>query len=158
MTEGGCSDTVVKVWGPSSQNANILQIAGKIKACGEKLATWSLQSFGNIKHQVEKISKLLSKAEIYVAKGRFDYEKVRALRSKLNDLPDKESQMWQQWSRALFLKCGDRNTSYFHSKASHRFRRNRISGLKDTSNVWRTVDSEIRNIACDYYQSLFTSS
>ena len=36
---GGCSDTVIKVWGPSSQNANMLQIAGKIKACGENLST-----------------------------------------------------------------------------------------------------------------------
>ena len=50
----------------------MLQIARKIKACGEKLATWSLQSFGSIKHQVEKISKLLSKAEIDVVKGRLD--------------------------------------------------------------------------------------
>ena len=39
LREGGCSDTMVKVWGPSSQNANMLQIAGKIKACGENLST-----------------------------------------------------------------------------------------------------------------------
>ena len=133
----------------------MLQIAKKIKACGEKLATWSLQSFGSIKHQVEKINKLFSKAKIDVAKGRLDYVKVRALRSELNDLLDKER---QQRSRALFLKCGDLNTSYFHSKDSHRLHRNRISGLMDASNVWCTEDSEIRNIACDYYQSLFTSS
>ena len=158
LREGGCSDTMIKVWGSSSQNANMLQIAGKIKACGEKLSTWSFQSFGSIKHQVEKISKLLSKAEIDVANGRLDYEKVRVLRSELNDLLDKESQMWQQRSRALFLKCGDQNTNYFHSKASHRFRRNRITGLRDASNRWCTVDSVIRNIACDYYQSLFISS
>ena len=85
-------------------------------------------------------------------------EKVRILRSELNDLLDKESQMWQQQSRAFFLKCGDRNTNYFHSKASHRFRRKRISGLRDASNLWCTEDSVIRNIVCDYYQSLFTSS
>ena len=158
LREGGCSDMVIKVWGPSSQNANMLQIARKIKAYGEKLSTWSLQSFGSIKHQVEKISKLLSKAEIDAVKGRLDYEKVRILRLELNDLLDKESQMWQQQSRAFFLKCGDRNPNYFHSKASHRFRRNKISGLRDASNLWCTEDSVIRNIACDYYQSLFTSS
>ena len=128
------------------------------KICGEKLTSWSFQSFGSIKQQVDKLSKLISKTEIEVAKGRLSFEKVRALRSELNDLLDKESQMWQQRSRALFLKCGDRNTSYFHIKASHRCRRNRISGLRDASNGWCTMDSEIRKIACEYYQSLFTSS
>ena len=66
--------------------------------------------------------------------------------------------MWEQRSRALFLQCGDRNTSSFHSKASHRSRRNRISGRMDASNDWCTSDWEISKIACEYYQSLFTSS
>ena len=136
----------------------MLQVARKIKICAEKLTSWSFQSFSSIKQQVDKLSKLISKAEIKVAKGRLGFEKVRALRSELNDLLDKESQMWQQRSRALFLKCGDRNTSYFHSKASHRFRRNRISGLRDASNGWCTMDSKIRKTACEYCQSLFTSS
>ncbi|KAL0011121.1 hypothetical protein SO802_006229 [Lithocarpus litseifolius] len=157
LKEGACSEIVIKAWGSTSLNANMPQIVGKILACGEKLTTWSQQSFGSIKRQVVKKSKLLSKAELDAANGKLDYEMVKARRAEVNDLLDKESQMWQQRSRSLFLKCGDRNTSYFHSKASHRFRRNRISGLRDSSNSWCTDDRTIRNIACDYYQSLFTS-
>nr|POF12445.1 hypothetical protein CFP56_44878 [Quercus suber] len=91
LWEGGCSDTVSKAWGSTSQNANLAQIAGKIKNCGEELTKWSQQSFGSIKNQVEKKSKLLSKAEISVAKGKLDYEKVKILRAEVNDLLDKES-------------------------------------------------------------------
>ena len=139
-------------------NASMVQIASKIKVCGEKLLDWSRQSFGSIRKQLESKGKQLSKAEINAAKGNLDYEVVKVLRANLNDLLDKESKMWQQRSRALFLKCGDRNTSFFHSKASHRCRRNRISGLKNSANSWCTENSEIKEIAFEYYRSLFTSS
>lgn len=133
-------------------------IAGKIKICGKKLSDWSHQSFGCIKKQIEIKGKMLSKAEIAAAKGEVDYKVVKSLRAEVNDLLVKESQMWQQCSRALFLKCGNHNTSYFHSKASHRFRRNRILGLRNSSNAWCTEDNQIKDITYDYYHSLFTSS
>lgn len=101
---------------------------------------------------------MLSKAKIVAAKGEVNYKVVKSLRAEVNNLLVKESQMWQQRSRALFLKCGDRNTSYFHSKALHRFRRNMISGLRNSSNAWCTEDSQIKDIAYDYYHSLFTLS
>ena len=66
--------------------------------------------------------------------------------------------MWQQRSRALFLKCGDRNTAYFHNKASQRYQRNRILGLRNYQNVWCTNETQIENIAVEYFQSLFSSS
>ena len=72
LREDGCKVTVVKVWGPSSQDTNMLQVARKIKICGEKLTSWSFQSFGSIKQQVDKLSKLISKTEIEVAKGRLE--------------------------------------------------------------------------------------
>ena len=78
--------------------------------------------------------------------------------SNLNDLLDKENLMWKQRARALFLKCGDRNTGYFHSKASHRCRRNKISGLRNPTNAWCTTDKQIKDIAVDYFHSLFSSS
>lgn len=120
LREEGCSKTVINTWGSTSINASMVQIALKIKVCGENLLDWSRQSFGSIKKQLESKGKQLSKAEVNAAKGNLDYEVVKTLRAELNDLLDKESQMWQQRSRALFLKCGDRNTSFFRSKAFHR--------------------------------------
>lgn len=158
LCDKGCNDTVNATWGTTSQNATMVLIVGKIKICGEKLSNWSHQSFGCIKKQIEIKGKMLSKAKIVAAKGEVNYKVVKSLRAEVNNLLVKESQMWQQRSRALFLKCGDRNTSYFHSKALHRFRRNMISGLRNSSNAWCTEDSQIKDIAYDYYHSLFTLS
>ena len=100
---------------------------------------------------------LLSKVEMDATRGG-DPLRVKSLQMEINSMLDKENLMWQQRSRALFLKNGDRNTAYFHSKASQRFRRNRILGLKNNQNVWCTEESQIKNIAVDYYRSLFSSS
>ena len=75
-------------------NASMVQITLKIKVCGEKLLDWSHQSFGSIKKQLESKGKQLSKAEINATKGKLDFEVVKVLRAELNDLLDKESQMW----------------------------------------------------------------
>ena len=152
------SSTVSSAWGSVTGSASMPLVADKIKICGEKLAKWSKESFGCIKKQIDSKSKLLAKAEVSVAKGELDYEVVKLLQADLNDLLDKEGLMWEQHARALFLKYGDRNTGYFHSKASHRFRRNKISGLRNLDNVWCTSDLQIKDIAVEYFQSLFSSS
>lgn len=54
---------------------------------------------------------------------------VRRLKSKINGLLIKEENMWKQRSRALWLHEGDQNTKFFHNRASHRYRRNRIEEL-----------------------------
>ena len=54
-------------------------VANKIKIYGDKLAKWSKESFGCIKKQIDSKGKLLSKAEVSVAKGELDYEVVKLL-------------------------------------------------------------------------------
>ena len=83
---------------------------------------------------------------------------MKSLQKEINSLLDKESQMWQQRSQVLFLKCGDRNTAYFHTKASQRFWRNQILGLRNSQNVWCIDKNQIKNITFEFYQSLFSSS
>ncbi|XP_075663011.1 uncharacterized protein LOC142632511 [Castanea sativa] len=158
LSDGGCSQTVKDAWGHPSTKASMALVAGKLKNCGEKLLSWSRQSFGNIKKAIELKSKRLNKAELEAAKGKGEANLIGNLKAELNDLLDKESQMWRQRSRALFLKEGDRNTRYFHSKASKRFCRNRMLGLRNESNVWCTDDSQIKEISIQYYQTLFATS
>lgn len=38
--------------------------------------------------------------------------------------------MWNQRSRAIWLKSGDRNTKFFHATATQRRKKNIIEGLK----------------------------
>ena len=94
---------------------------------------------GNIRRQLEEKTKELVKAELAAANG-FDSSMVRVIQVEVNELLEKESLMWQQRVRILFLKLGDRNTCYFHQKPSHRYKRNRILGLKNNNNVWCTSD------------------
>lgn len=60
--------------------------------------------------------------------------------------------------RTLFVKLGDCNTHYFHNKASHRYKRNRIHGLRNKNNEWCTSDHQIAEIVVNFYEYLFTSS
>lgn len=156
LRDRGCSNTVTNAWGPSIMGATMLEVAGKLQTCGEKLTKWSKNSFVSVRKMLEEKMKLLSWAELDATKGG-DQMLVKSLQKEINDL-DKESQMWQQHSQALFLKCGDKNTTYFHNKASQRFRRNQILKLKNNQNVWCIEERQIKNIAFKYYQSLFSSS
>ncbi|KAK7833098.1 hypothetical protein CFP56_025846, partial [Quercus suber] len=112
-----------------SFESNVLLASSKILHCGEKLTVWS-QSFGSIKRQLVEASKRLVLAEEAAARGA-SYDQVRILKLKINDLLDKESLMWIQRARSLYLQTRDSNTRYFHSRASQRYKRNQIHGLRN---------------------------
>ena len=73
-------------------------------------------------------------------------------------LLDKEATMWRQRSRILWLKDGDKNTRFFHSKASQRRRRNYITRLHDANGNWCTNQQQIWDTIVDFYTNLFTSN
>ena len=85
-------------------------------------------------------------------------ETVNRLKWEINGLLIKEEKMWKQRSRALWLQEGDQNTKFFHNKASHRYKRNRIEELKNEVGVVCTDEEEISRILIEYYQNLFTSA
>ncbi|KAL0009992.1 hypothetical protein SO802_005100 [Lithocarpus litseifolius] len=157
LRDSGGSDTVINAWGPPSVGATMPELAGKVRVCGVKLTEWSKNSFGSVRKMIEEKKNLLTKAEMAAALGG-DIMRVKSLQKEINEILEKENQMWQQRSRALFLKCGDRNTAYSHSKASQRHRRNRILALRNSQNVWCEDVAQIKTIAVDYYQTLFTTS
>jgi len=82
----------------------------------------------------------------------------RVIRKELNSWLDKEEAMWKQRSRNTYLKEGDCNTKFFHSKASSRYCRNTIESLFDEEDVWQEDAKKVEHIVLSYYFDLFTSS
>ena len=82
-------------------------------------------------------------------------EYLEASRS-LDALLLKQEIFWHQRSRVSWLKYGDKNTKYFHSKASQRRRRNFIMGIRDKQNNWVEEMDDIVEVATDYFETIFT--
>ena len=83
---------------------------------------------------------------------------TRATRIELNCWLDKEATMWYQRSRLNWFQSGDRNTRFFHARASSRFKKNNITGLMDSHGVWREEEHEIGEIVVSYHADLFRSN
>lgn len=83
---------------------------------------------------------------------------MKKIKGELNELLDREEVIWRQRSHVQCLKEGDANTKFFHHRASARQKKNKITKMKDESNVVHRDLLEIERVAAAYFLELFRSS
>ncbi|KAL7224864.1 hypothetical protein ACSBR1_026191 [Camellia fascicularis] len=66
--------------------------------------------------------------------------------------------MWAQQARANWLKEKDRNTAFFHTKASQRQKKKTISGLENGLVRWCLKPAKLEEIVVSYFKELFTTN
>lgn len=76
----------------------------------------------------------------------------------LENLLEEEEDYWRNRCREVWLKNGDKNTKWFHAKATQRRQRNYIEGILSKQGEWEEDDAKIGNIATEYFRRLFLSS
>ncbi|XP_074293711.1 uncharacterized protein LOC141620847 [Silene latifolia] len=122
-------------------------------------STWGWQNIN-----INKIGKALEKKRKQLARfnegdrSETNVQKIRQLIAKISTLCRQEEQYWRQRSRALWLKDGDRNTKFFHTRAGERKRKNFIAKLIDEDGMERVGTEDVTKVALDYFQGLFTTS
>ncbi|KAL6176158.1 hypothetical protein ACLB2K_052793 [Fragaria x ananassa] len=83
----------------------------------------------------------------------FNLEK-QSLNKKFQELLTQEETIWSQQSRALWLKAGDRNTTYFQRRASNRRQRNTIKGLHNADGAAICCHTISEKVTMDMNQEL----
>jgi hypothetical protein len=125
-----CKEIVKQVWRRKVTSENRWQDFNyKVKLCKSQLRRWERSTNGNREQEIGRI-----KEEILKLQGRDGYaqrERLRLLQEEGNMLLSQENLHWQQGSKKLWLKCGDKNTNFFHACATQRMRRNLIQKIKD---------------------------
>ncbi|KAI9170484.1 hypothetical protein LWI28_028751 [Acer negundo] len=86
------------------------------------------------------------------------WKEIVVLEERLNYALNIDERYWKQRARIDWLKSGDKNSRFFHSKASARKARNRIRGLHDKNGHWKDSKTDIERIVANYFENLFTTS
>lgn len=95
-----------------------------------QLRWWNKEELGDRNKKLEKLINELK--EVKKQNQHYeDGEQIRSLEKKIDALLLDEEIYWKQRSRADWLREGDKNTKFFHAKASSRKRKNKIWGIVD---------------------------
>lgn len=147
------NETVESSWLAASQAGSLGTI---LKDCGSQLSFWNSSRFGNVQR---KIKNLKSKIQRLRTGQRTDIavtEKANASQ-ELDEWLEREELLWRQRARYDWIKEGDRNTKFFHAKASQSKSRNLISSLTNENGVSITDTGEMEGLAVEYFTNLFSS-
>lgn len=92
------------------------------------LRSWSNRKIKNVGRELESARKKLSD----LLEAGADSATLRQASDQMNELLYREEMLWLQPSRINWLKEGDRNTCFFHSRVVWRAKKNRIHKLGDS--------------------------
>ena len=125
----GCREVVELAWDATNPFGD-LTTQDWIKNCQNQLHWWNTNAFGHVNKQLQKKQEQLQHLESLNTLHDFA-EDIALLHKEINELLDRENDMWWQRSRALWMQQGDRNTKFFHSTTSQRRQKNTIVGIQD---------------------------
>ena len=131
-TSEECEEVIRSAWDSSIQDplqgSPMYCLVEKIKLCRSKLAEWGKLFNGADRIKMEEYTKNLQ-ALMESNEAGCHNEAIFHLKTEMNACLLREEIYWRQRAKALWLEAGDKNTKYFHQRASQRKRKNLIRGL-----------------------------
>jgi hypothetical protein len=142
-------DFVCNKWQSYGEN----DILSKLSLCAEDLFIWNRDNFRNLKKDIDKCRRKIDRIRNQVHAGNINH--FNALKKRMSRLLVKEDAFWRQRAKTHWLREGDLNTRFFHAAATSRRKVNRISSLVDSSGTQYTENSDLCNVARNYFTDIF---
>lgn len=127
-----------------------------MRQCGADLEKWANKEFGNIKRKRKELYEQISKLQSF-EENESNRLVLQEVEKEMDHVLKLEETMWYQRSCALWLKDGDKNSSFFHQKPSHRKRRNEIKRITDEQDKEMTNYEDIVGVIKEYFVNIFKS-
>ena len=157
MKEAECIEAISSAWQSHHFDGTIQSVQRGMRRCASELRMWSQVKFGflpkrirNVQHELELLYKKHQTNEVI--------RRTKQKEMELDNLLANEEYYWQQRARTDCLRGGDRNTKFFHAKASQRKAKKQIEGLEDSHGRWLTQQDGIAEVIETYFQDIFKSS
>jgi exonuclease III len=154
-----------QIWTTDKNHISIVQqawknkqgtINDKLQYTLNELHKWGENTFGIIPKRIKETQLELARLQ-NLTNTPLLHQQMANKEKLLDELLEKEEMWWSQRSRALWLTHGDKNTKFFHLKASQRRKKNKIEAITDPGGNIHTEKDKIDQTFLEYFQLLFTS-
>lgn len=129
LSDLSCPEIAEVVWSSRCTDDPSVEVMKKIFKLGKDLSKWNRDHFGNVWKELEKKKSFLEEKAMRTGINF----RIRALKQEINDLIDKENWLWFQWAKVLWATNGDKNSKFFHRRATQQKWKNSILKIWDTS-------------------------
>ncbi|CAM8962958.1 unnamed protein product [Rhodiola kirilowii] len=147
-------EVVENAWGKGGRSGSLMT---RLQRCKGALRKWNKEVFGSVTQHIKSVKEELEWVRLQ-ERNEENMAKETDIVANLDEWRLKEEIYWKQRSRVEWLREGDRNTSYFHAKASQRKKRNTIVKLLDSRGEWISDEKEKGYLIRDYFTDIFSSS
>ncbi|KAM0880049.1 hypothetical protein ACQ4PT_033835 [Festuca glaucescens] len=151
--EPSLPEHISNAWAAAGPKADLGKVTSGLNEVMKHLQEWSKIKFGSVKFQLEKSRTRLEE----LMNMNADRDEIRAVTDQMNELLYREEMMWMQRLRIDWLREGDRNTIFFHSKAVWRARKNRVKHLVDDHGVRHDEQNVMGQIVRGYFEGIFSA-
>ncbi|CAM8892645.1 unnamed protein product [Rhodiola kirilowii] len=146
---------VAEAW--SSRGEMDMTLTNKLHKCSKVLSKWNAESFGKVGKRIRDLKVELESVRL-LERDMDTVAREADIVEKIDEWRLREEILWRQRSRADWLKEGDRNTSYFHAKATRRKKANTISRLQNEVGEWATDEKQMGDLIKSYFSNIFSTS
>ena len=130
LKDSRCEKVVKDAWECGQLVGSDCVLQEYLERCKANLSAWNDSEFGHVGRNTMELQTKLEWIELQLVSNEI-LEVLRHTQIELNCWLDRENDMWRQRSMINWFQNGDRNTSFFHAKASARQRKNFMHGLLD---------------------------
>ena len=147
---------LARTWFDAGEARTVTELQEKLASVSGSLSEWSVNSFGNVRRELKNLYAELEQLRADPMRVGPSHAEIK-VQERIVELNHREEIMWKQCSRIMWLAEGDKNTWFFHLRASQRRRRNQITKLRKPDGEITKNEVEMGALASAFYKDLYTS-
>uniref|UniRef100_A0A803P8Z3 RNase H type-1 domain-containing protein n=1 Tax=Cannabis sativa TaxID=3483 RepID=A0A803P8Z3_CANSA len=152
------ADIISQSWFNSPSTDPISAVVTNLNLCAKNLQSWHINKYGRMKKNIKNMQAQVAELNNATVRTSTQLTDLQSAETILEELLEQEEVYWQQRSRVDWLASGDRNTKFFHAKASSRKNNNKIKFLYNDLGQKVVSPTAIAAVVQDYFAEIFSSS
>ncbi|GLU10723.1 hypothetical protein SLE2022_275090 [Rubroshorea leprosula] len=157
LRDNRCQEVVQASWKSIEGTGDWGCLLHKMRVCSNDLLQWNRVQFGHVQTHLKQCMKEFKRLSHHQDPALAAREERRVL-NELEEWLERGEIMWRQRSRDIWIQEGDRNTRFFHRRATKRKDRNRVEKLMKDTGEWTSSFGEVKVVVTGYFAQLFTST